>query len=103
MEGNVPFSNRKEMFAVDKKAFQIFVKQFRKEGDKYPRAMMYGSQIRRRQATINCGHNSKSEKIVQNIINSGLDKFLESQNARYKVERKLSEREDIISQIRIYY
>ena len=88
---------------MDKKAFQKFVKRFRSEGDKFPKAMMYGSQIRKRQATINCGFTPKSNDIVDLIINSGIDEFLEGQNARYKVERRLDSRERVISQIRIYY
>lgn len=88
---------------MDKKEFQKFVRQFRNEGNKYPRAMMYGSQIRKNQATINCGNSDKSNEIVKEIINSGLEKFLEERNARYKVERRLDSRERVISQIRIFY
>ncbi|MCQ4924893.1 hypothetical protein NE686_17460 [Tissierella carlieri] len=89
---------------MDKKAFQKFVKKFRNEGDEFPKAMMYGSQMRKRQATINCGSTTKSNEIVDKIIDSGLDEFLESQNARgYEVEKSLNQRSQVISQIRIYY
>ncbi len=88
---------------MDKKAFQKFVKQFRKEGSKYPRANMFGSQIKNGHATINCGRTRHSGKLVQEIIDSGLEDFLESQNATYKIERSLSNRQEVISQIRIYY
>ena len=91
------------MLVVDKKAFQKFVKQFRQEGNKFPKAMMFGSQVRKRQATINCGKTSKSETIVKEIESSGLDEFLEEYNAKYRVERKLDNRMNVISQIRIYY
>lgn len=88
---------------MDKKVFQKFVKQFRGEGDKFPKAMMFGSQIRKGQATINCGNTSKSGEIVEKIVGSGLEEFLEEHEARYRVERKLDNRHNVISQIRIYY
>lgn len=88
---------------MDKKELQSFVKRFRNEGEKYPRAMMYGSQIRRNQATINCGNTDISNELVKEIINSGLGEFLKERNARYKVERRLDSRERVISKIRIFY
>lgn len=89
---------------MDKKAFQNFVKKFRGKNDKFPMAMMYGSQVRKGQATINCGKTSKSGELVKVIEKSpNLKEFLQEHKAQYRVERRLDQRHNVISQIRIYY
>lgn len=89
---------------MEKKLFQKMVKSLRKEGEEFPKAMMFGSQIRKRTATINCGRRNKSNEIAKRVVGSEeFIEFVEENNVRYKLERKLDRFENITSQIRLFY
>lgn len=89
---------------MDKKEFQKMVKSLRKEGEEFPKAMMFGSQIRKRTATINCGKTSRSSDVVERILTSSeFDDFVKEQNVKHRVEKRLDSFDRVIEQIRIYW
>lgn len=88
---------------MDKKEFQKFVKKYRGEGEEFPKAMMHGSQIRKRTATINCGRKNSKELAKKIVSSSEFDSFIKGQNARHIVEKKSDDFYGQIEQIRIYW
>ena len=75
-----------------KKDFQKVIKEIRGSERRYPKPMMTGVQMEKRQATVNCGGEwfsyEETLKVAQEVMETNIFKdFLESHNATARIER----------------